>query len=71
MAFLFFLLKLTYAKIRNMEKGKPSIYDKDNSKQKNENPFNATNPPGKKRNGVHATRIWAVATDTGENLKVL
>lgn len=54
-----------------MEKGKPSIYDKDNSKQKNENPFNATNPPGKKRNGVHATRIWAVATDTGENLKVL
>lgn len=54
-----------------MEKGKPSTYDIDNTKPKNANPFKATNPPGKKRGGVHATRIWAVATDTGENLKVL
>lgn len=51
MAFLFFLLKLTYAKIRNMEKGKPSIYDIDNTKPKNENPFKANNQPGKKRGG--------------------
>lgn len=34
-----------------MEKGKPSIYDIDNTKPKNENPFKANNQPGKKRGG--------------------
>lgn len=54
-----------------MEKNKQDTNDIGNTNHKNENPFKATNPPGKKKKRWRSTRIWAVETDPGENLKHL
>lgn len=55
-----------------MEKNNPDITDIGNTNHKNENPFKATNPPGKKKkqHGVQQ-ESGAVETDPGENLKHL
>lgn len=53
-----------------MENNIPDINDIGNTNHKKENPFKATNPPGKKKRW-RSTRIRAVETDPGENLKHL
>lgn len=54
-----------------MEKNNPDINDIGNTNHKKENPFKATNPPGKKKKHGVQQESGAVETDPGENLKHL